>query len=161
MAEAIEQGSERRGLSNDDAWFDLGSRAHDADAVNVREPSQCSWLVGHAVLGTDDHDRRRRHATQLAQCLLGILALDCHQDDFVTAPADALEAVGGGYRQGQDARGRRQRQPLLNQDLPMFSAGDQHDIVAMLEQPPAHNSANGTGPEHDETHTSASRRRCA
>jgi hypothetical protein len=34
----------------------------------------------------------------------------------------------------------------------MFTAGDQHDLVAMLEQASSHNAANGAGSEHDETH---------
>jgi hypothetical protein len=43
----------------------------------------------------------------------------------------------------------------------MFTAGDQHDLVAMLEQASSHNAANGAGSEHDETHSSASRRTSA
>ena len=124
--------------------------------VHVRESPQRRALVLDAVLRADHRDVRARRRFEALERGGGVLALDRQQHDVVVAPGDLLGERDDLDRLHEHPVGGFEAQPRPRDRLAMRAAGDQHDIMAVLEQPAADGPADRSRAVNDEPRHPAS-----
>ena len=78
-----------------------------------------------------------------------MLALDAEDDDISIAKIDAFRVVCGGYPNALVLDRGDEPQPIVLDGAKMRAAGDEHDLVAAVEEACANGSADPAGTVDD------------
>ena len=135
-------------MRDDDPGVQVGGRQLHDDRVDVGEAAQREALVLDAVLRAHDATSGPAAASS-APARLGVLTLHRH----ITS-SSARQAISSGPPTTGTARrmcpGRLAAQPGALDRVAMGAAGDQHDLVAVLEQAAADHTPDCAGTVDDD-----------
>ena len=137
IAADVECAGDRRGVGDHHPGLQMRrGQLHD-HRVHTGEPAQRHALVLDAVLHAGHRDVGTRRGFEALERGGAVLALDRQQHDVVVLPGDLLGPLDDLDRHHEHAVGGFEAQPHPSNRVAVCAAGDQHDVMAVLEQPAA------------------------
>ncbi len=123
--------------------------------MHVTEPPQERRFVRHTVLHADDRRAGRGVVEERGGDAGRVLALDGDQHDIVAGERQIGGMGDDRDRQRDRALGPLDREAARGDRRAVRAAGDEHDVVAVLEHAPADDPTDGAGAVDDEAHGQA------